>query len=353
MSVSDWLAFTPRDTVFVRDGRSFDAADDAFGQTVRPTPTTIAGAVGAAFGDKPLSVRGPVLARRAGGTWMPYFPVPADLVVTAGRGKRVYRLRPEPAGTTDLGDGAAGVPKVLMPPDNAEPVKPVAEEVPGAVLPGRVLADYLYGSLVGGSGMPLTSLQLDVPLKPEHRVGLARDGRRAREGYLYQSVHLRPEDGWAFLAEYTTGDGRAAHSKNHVPFGGRGRVAEVGPADIEWPDASEAAGQRVLVYLATPAVWPGGWRMPVPQGAELIAAATGEPEPVATVTPGPDWKKTRVLRWAVPAGSVYLLEFKDAAAGEEWARTWNGVALDRGVPSPDDDLLRTAGFGVVLTGVWT
>ena len=43
-----WLALTPRDTVFVRDGRSFDAAADATAVTVRPWPSTVAGAVGAA-----------------------------------------------------------------------------------------------------------------------------------------------------------------------------------------------------------------------------------------------------------------------------------------------------------------
>jgi CRISPR-associated protein Cmr3 len=344
----------PRDTVFVRDGRSFDAADDAFAQTVRPTPTTIAGAVGAAFGGaNPLTVRGPVLARRNGEGWEPYFTVPTDLVVTAARGKRVYRMRPEPGGTTDLGNGTGGLPRMLAPPEHAEPVQPVTEEEPGVLLPGRVLADYLAGRLVGGNGVPLTRLQLEVPLRSEQRIGLARDGRRAREGYLYQAVHLRPEDGWAFLAEYTVDDKWPAEGRNHVPFGGRGRVAEVGRAEAAWPDATAAIGKQVLVYLATPAVWPGGWRMPVPQGAELIAAATGEPVPVATVTPGPDWKKSRVLRWAVPAGSVYLLEFEDAAAGAQWARTWNGVALDRGVSSTEADLLRTAGFGVVLTGVWT
>ena len=53
MSSTSWLAFTPRDTVFVRDGRSFDAAADALAETVRPGPTTIAGAVGAAFGVEP------------------------------------------------------------------------------------------------------------------------------------------------------------------------------------------------------------------------------------------------------------------------------------------------------------
>lgn len=352
MSSAGWLAFTPRDTVFVRDGRSFDAAADAFAQTVRPTPTTIAGAVGAAFGTNPQTVRGPVLARQLGDRWEPYLPVPADLVVTAGRGKRVYRLHPEPAGQTDLEAGADGTPLVLAPPEHTEPVQPVTEEEPGAMLPVSVLQEYLTGRLPGGNGIPLARLRLATPLRPEQRVGLARDGRRAREGYLYQAVHLRPEDGWAFLAEYTD-DRCRAPERNHVPFGGRGRVAEVGPAAMNWPDATAGAGRRVLVYLATPAVWPGGWRMPVPDGAELVAAATGEPEPVATVTPGPRWKESRVLRWAVPAGSVYLLEFRDAAAGAEWARTWNGVALDRGVSSTEADLLRTAGFGVVLTGVWT
>lgn len=352
MSPKGWLAFTPRDTVFVRDGRSFDAAADGFAQTVRPTPTTIAGAVGAAFGSNPLTVRGPVLARQSGDRWEPYFPVPADLVVTAGRGKRVYRLRPEAGGQTDLAIGAGGTPLLLAPPEHAEPVQAVTEAEPGAVLPGSLLVEYLADQLPGGNGMPLARLRLATPLKPEQRVGLARDGRRAREGYLYQAVHLRPEDGWAFLAEYTTDDSFAATESRHVPFGGRGRVAEVGPAAVNWPDATAAAGKRVLVYLATPAVWPGGWRMPVPAGAELVAAVTGEPEPVATVTPGPGWKESRVLRWAVPAGSVYLLEFRDAAAGAEWARTWNGIALDRGVSSPEADLVRTAGFGVVLTGVW-
>ena len=92
MSVSSWLAFTPRDTVFVRDGRSFDAAADATGESVRPGPTTIAGAVGAAFGTNPAEVRGPVLARRDGDTWEPYFQVPADLVVTADGPGRVRRM---------------------------------------------------------------------------------------------------------------------------------------------------------------------------------------------------------------------------------------------------------------------
>jgi CRISPR type III-B/RAMP module-associated protein Cmr3 len=362
-TTSAWLAFTPRDTVFVRDGRSFDAVADAFAQAVRPGPTTIAGAVGAAFdGPNPAEVRGPVLARRAGAGWEPYFPVPADLVVTAGRAGRVYRLSPESLGRTDLegdvGDNNAvdGVtsPQMLVPPEHADPVTPVGGELPGQrLMPGRVLLEYLAGRLPGERGIPLRNLELAEPLAPEQRVGLARAGRRAREGFLYQAVHLRPGEDWAFLAEYGVGEQWAGVAKDHVPFGGRGRLADIQPAAMRWPDATQTIGKRVLVYLATAAVWRDGWRMPVPDEATLVAAATYEPEPVATVRPGRGWRDTRALRWAVPAGSVYLLEFGTAAAGAAWARAWNGVALDRGGRHGEEDLPRTAGFGVVLTGAWT
>lgn len=345
MSGSGWLAFTPRDTVFVRDGRSFDAAADAAGETVLPGPTTIAGAVGAAFGTNPLAVRGPVLARRAGTTWQPYFPVPADLVVTANDPALVYRMIPETAGQTDLGNGDM---RFLVAPARAEPVKPLT-----GWMPADLLADYLAGRIPGPRGMAKRDLRVAEPLVPERRVGLARDGRRVREGFLYQATHLRPDDGWAFLAEYDVPDRWNAEASNHRPFGGKGRLADIEPAAMSWPEATAAIGRQVLVYLATPAVWRDGWRLPVPDGADLVAAATGEPEPAATVKREQDkWRDSRVLRWAVPAGSVYLLEFADAAAGAAWARKWNGVALDRGVPD-EPDMVRTAGFGVVLTGAWT
>ena len=301
-----------------------------------------------------------MLARRGQDGWTPYFPAPADLVVTAdGSDRLVFRLRPEEsAGHTDLGDAGAAVPgggvlRWLMPPMDTESVEPLR-----GWIPGDVLAAYLAGDLPAPGGSPLEDLdplmrggELTDPFLPERRVGLAREGRSVRAGYLYQSTHLRSEEGWAFLAEYTGPGERVPQRGNPVPFGGKGRLADIGPADMSWPEAG-AAGKRVLVYLATPAVWPAGWRMPVPGDATLIAAATRDPEPAATVRRGRDWLESRVLRWAVPAGSVYLLEFGDDDAGERWARKWHGVALDRGT-TEDRDLLRTAGFGVVLTGAWT
>jgi CRISPR type III-B/RAMP module-associated protein Cmr3 len=368
-----WLAFRPRDTVFVRDGRSFDAAADTTAETARPSPTTIAGAIGAVLGISPADlrnlagrsgptgigeVRGPVLARRTGQSWVPYFPFPADLVRTADEADPyVFRLAPsEPAGVTDLGDARASVARLLVPPEAAEPAEPLR-----AWIPGHVLARYLAGDLPAPGGSPLDDFEplrrgerLADPLVPERRVGLARDDRSVRAGYLYQSTHLRAGDDWAFLAEYSRPGESIQWNSNHSSFGGKGRLADIEPAVMSWPASGVGErGPRVLVYLATPAVWPGGWRMPVPDGATLVAAATGEPEPAATVSPGAGWRDSRALRWAVPAGSVYLLEFDDAEAGAAWAREWHGVALRRGDDGAEPDLLRTAGFGVVLTGVWT
>jgi CRISPR type III-B/RAMP module-associated protein Cmr3 len=346
--VSRWLAFAPRDTVFVRDGRSFNAAADSTAATVRPWPTTIAGAVGAAFGKvNPAEVRGPVLAHRTGSRWEPHFPVPADLVVEEGS-ERVYRLEPQEPGArsgTDL-----DMSRWLMPPQYAGKVEPFSDLHPGCLMPGSLLGQYLARALPKPD-TTVRDLRLMQPLAPETRVGLARDGHVARSGFLYQARHLRLEDDWAFLAEITEGGEKRPVGEQHVPFGGRGRLADVGEADMSWPDAGTAEiGKQVLVYLATPAVWSGGWRLPVPENARLVAAATGKPEPATTLTPGRLWKETRALRWVVPAGSVYLLEFADDAAGEAWARQWQHRALDRGVQG--EDLIRTAGFGVALMGVW-
>ena len=356
MTVGSWLALIPRDTVFIRDGRSFDAAADNSAETVLPGPATVAGAVGAAFGAEPDEVRGPVLAQRAGTRWLPHFSVPADLVGSARSDDQlVYRLEPQALpGRTDLdsrtgqasGEGLAVAPeRWMLPPAHAEP----AEDLAGW-LPGRVLAEYLAGRVPAAEETARADLELAEPLVRESRVGLAREDRQARTGYLYASVHLRPREGWAFLAEVRCTDSWKREPGGPVKFGGRGRLADAEPVLSQWPDhPAGRVKEKVLVYVATLALWPGGWYPPLPPGARLIAAAAGRPVPVATLTPGDRWRQSRVLRWAVPPGSVYLLEFESAELGATWAKEVHGKAYAPGI----DDRLRTAGFGVVLTGVWT
>ena len=107
-------------------------------------------------------------------------------------------------------------------------------------IPGQVLAGYLAGTLPTPEGAPEAALRVARPLVPEPRVGLARDGRAARTGYLYQATHLRPVEGWAFLAEITVPDEWDAEPQGHVPFGGRTRLADVGAAAVQWSEAAPA-----------------------------------------------------------------------------------------------------------------
>jgi CRISPR-associated protein Cmr3 len=110
----------------------------------------------------------------------------------------------------------------------------------------------------------------------------------------------------------------------------------------------------VLVYVATPAIWTTGWRIPLPDDADLVAAAVSTPLPVATTSPRLGWRSTRALRWAVPPGSVYLLSFRgDAVKAQEWAVKVHGKQWGMAVGRDPANKLITAGFGVVLTGVWS
>jgi CRISPR-associated protein Cmr3 len=365
VSRATWLALSPRDTVLVRDGRQFDAGVDATAESGSPTPNTVAGAVGAAYGRRVDAVRGPVLARSSAGSqvtgsavgepvtagWTAYFPTPRDLVVPDLTPDVVRRLRPEPAAAvTDLADRADRPLWTLT--GDGEPLE--------GWLPGPTLSSYLRGELFGSGRAARRELRghLDrdrPPLVAEARVGLARTaGRTARTGYLYQSTHLRPADGWAFLAECDLPDDLAGEPASPVKLGGRDRLADIwtvsGPPRPQWPPGATAfPDRRMLVYLATPAVWLTGWRLLPPPGARLLAAAVAGPQAVATAAPGPRFGDSRRLYWAVPAGSVYLLEFDDAARAAQWAAEWHGKAYGEG-PLPD---LRTAGFGVVLIGVWS
>jgi CRISPR type III-B/RAMP module-associated protein Cmr3 len=361
MSEAAWLAFRPRDTVLVRDGRSFDASADQIAHPVRPWPSTIGGATRAAFGDDPHLVRGPALGRwtpgagtghpdGADGSWDLYFPVPADVVQGSDMDvPYAFRLTAAAsAARTDLDTRAAGDEdwRWLTPPADAGPVKPV-----DGWLPSGVLSQYLAGELPSLAGTPVRKLRPEIPLRPEPRVGLARQpDRQLRSGYLYQATHLRPEEGWAFLAECEFAAGRGRVPAGPVPLGGRSRLADVEPApNMVWPARPEAfENGRLLVYLATPALWPDGWRFPVPADVQVVAAAVGEPEPVATTSPRLGWEEHRRLHWAVPAGSVYLLQFSDNDAAASWAAAHHAQAYGRA----DRDPLRTVGFGVILTGVW-
>jgi hypothetical protein len=361
VSTTQWVAFEPRDTVLVRDGRQFDAGLDATAEPTLPGPSTVAGAVYAAYGGRepePTAVRGPLFAQQSPVGWTTYLPVPRDVVVPPYGAEVLQRLRPRPAGATvtDLSG------------DCVQWLVGEGDTLSGWVS-GQTLSDYLTGQLFQPYGEALVADrdrvavrgELEPLLVAEARVGLARDRQRmVRDGMLYQVTHLRAADGAALLVQCVLPDGWDRSPQGPTPLGGRGRLADVHVVKgVDWPPGPQVFPDgRVLVYVATPAIWRTGWKIPLPDDTDLVAAAVDAPQPIATASPRRGMAATRALRWAVPAGSVYLLAFRGkpgqaADRAARWARDVHGkqYGMDHG-RAPDDKLI-TAGFGVVLTGVWS
>jgi CRISPR-associated protein Cmr3 len=342
-----WLVFEPHDTVTVRDGRAFDAGAQSLARARAPHPGTVAGAVGAAYGADPgagadaarrgrrvpAQVRGPVVVADVGDGWQALFAMPRDVVRDPGQGWR--RLTPEPA---DL----AGVCH-----DAGEVGLLAGDGEPGGWWPLGSLRAYLRDPAGPLSGPH------DPPWVVERRVGLARDeDRTARDRMLYAAEHLRPTSRLGFAVCCV--DPPELPLRDSVPLGGEGRRAWL----RDWPDGARRAlpkplddfdDGRVLLYLATPAVFTGGWRLPpeVAAAGELVTAAVGAAEPIPMGRPDRrGGLGARRLAWAVPAGSVYLLRITDPVRLTE-AAGWHGRCLPQA-----DETLQTAGFGLALIGRW-
>jgi len=201
-----------------------------------------------------------------------------------------------------------------------------------------------------------------APWTIERRVGLAReDDRTARDGMLYAAEHLRPlvADGVDAVG-FAVGCIAAPRTDlaGTVFFGGEGRRAAV----HAWEDAGDVGplpprpsepfdDGRLAMYLATPAALSWGWRPADAElrGASLVAAAVGDPQVVAMARPErrSGGLTHRRLLWCAPAGSVYFLKFANPADAAAAATAWHGQCLTQ-----TDETLRTAGFGLALTGRW-
>ena len=272
MSLERWLVLEPLDTVVVRDGRAFDAGLQSVAHTAQPTPGTLAGAIGAAYRaspgagldpaargrDVPERLLGPVPVVRREGVWRPRWPVPCD-VVREDEEAAPHRLTVgdrQPGNSKDL----AGVTHDLD--GQVATLLTGVGEPTGGWWETAELADYLAKGEVSGDAVT-------APWDTERRVGLALDENgSASEGMLYSAEHLRPKDGMGF-AMCCIG-GPDVPLLDTVPLGGRGRCAQVHDA-VTTPalpvPATRAPGGRLLLYLATPAVFTDGWRPDLSQWA--------------------------------------------------------------------------------------
>jgi CRISPR-associated protein Cmr3 len=237
------------------------------------------------------------------------------------------------------------------------------------------LAAYLHdrAGVAAGLGSSPDTLPEPAPWTRERRVGLARTpDRTASDGMLYSDEHLRMADGTAFAARcLAPADGfpALAAADAAVPtvrFGGEGRRAQLHLpvdgvptlSDLSALPGTDFADGRVLLYLATPALFAEGWRpdpASLPPGVTLVAAAVAGPRVVSTARA--DHRtgavgNTRLL-WAADAGSVYYLHIPDPDTARAFADACHDRLLVHTSPFPQikDDIV-TAGFGLGFIGRW-
>ncbi len=337
-----WLTIRPISAVSVRDGRGFNAGANADASVVFPRPTTAAGSVARAIGSDFASCIGPFPCRATPDGPQLLLPAPRDIITGAFGTTRCSVQRHESTdlaleallvGTGDPLDGWLGAP---------------------------VIERYLACTLNYQNLLPIDAA------RSETRVGLWReDGRTAADAYLYSAENLVFADDVLLAVNVEPVPNEQAHVRSAVvPFGGEARLAEVSVAEPAptLPRRPESfPGGRVLLYLATPGVFPGGAKPPLPDGCHIVAAAVGGPEPFATMgiaTTGRHARpQERALFHAVAAGSVYYLQFhgegehEAEAVASHWSISVHGKALR--MNDPGFDRLATAGCGVVLCGTWS
>lgn len=335
-----WLAVTPLDTIMVRDGRPFQLGASSSARSVPPAPNTLGGVVAAALGRKVAHhIVGPVIDTRDG----LMFPAPQDVVSDGSTVRRLAVTERDDTAVSDLDfDDRQRLRHHLV--GDGDPVSGWISH------PG--LTDWLTGAMPGGQDVPEPPLWTDPAWVPETRLGLARHwsgplAGTAAPGLLYTMTQLRPREGTRFLVGCVD-DEPLKIRDDVVPFGGRGRLAEVTTAtEAVLPDPPDSfPGGRLAVYLATAALLENPWWCP--SEAELSAVAVAGPQPVASARPGDDFASSRLLTWAIPAGSVFFLTFESPGKAREWAQRHHGNLL----PGQSRLPIVTAGFGTCLIGRW-
>ena len=349
------LLIQPQDVWLFRDARPFGGGEQTRAASIfPPSPRTIQGALRSAllaqkssgaldfdavkrltdqalidelgtnvnFGA--LHVRGPVLAEKneTSGQVVTYFPHPADLVKQE-RGWAL--LRPDQNFACLSNWPKAETPGEGLLPLLPPPGKP--EKFDTGWLSNEQFTAYLDGSPPGSQSVKTTLF------KRHARYGIELDsfGKRPKEGQLYMAefVRLLPDHG--LLIEAT---GLSLQAAGNLMLGGEARAANYqttdAGVDIDAPVLPVENGQtRFKLYLATPAIFQGGWVPDAFRNADqslkltttwrnlevtLIAAAVNR----AQVSGGRDITVAdtqRHLHRAVPAGSVYYFE-SPATPGE-------------------------------------
>ncbi|MCC7201902.1 MAG: type III-B CRISPR module-associated protein Cmr3 [Nitrospirae bacterium] len=369
------LFIEPNDVLMFRDGRPFAGGDDHFARGVfPPSPATFYGAFRShilshnwpefnRFKSEPEQIPENVrteigtpnelgilyicqftLAKRNASGIKQFFPMPKDVVKEKGREEsKLNLLMPKDlSGSKTLTDMPYGLNNMWL------PVETPREAVSG-YLSSEDMSKYLFGE------PPFKCINQDELFKNEERTGIqkSRMTRSVETGRLYSVEYFRLNEDVGFAIDF--GNASLIPSNGILRLGGDNRSARY--LVTSWDELSTdrirkkiADTKRFKLVLTTPAIFNKGWlpgwingdtRQGQIEGAivKLVTACVGKPIGIG----GYDFanNRSKVMKKAAPAGSVYYFEFVNGSVDALFEKMW--------LKSISDERAKE-GFGITLIG---
>lgn len=369
------------DSLLFRDGRPFGAELGAqFAQTLMcPYPSTVAGFIRTLAGNYwgvdwkddasiqrvlGIHIQAPLLERNG----ELVFRAPADAVLYESENGSVQISALRPVGTQE-GEGCDL-------PEGISPLMPTAyrEGKPPSgyhLWKWSDLSQWLADSKGDSTSVPEKIQGMEV----EERVHVAIDDEKgsSKEQMLFSVQFLsferyrwqeqRVSERWSLLARVTANEPLSLQGVGLL--GGEKRLAAVDAVDAaQWigcPPILQQALQgasRVRMFLATPAVFSGGWKPgwlddslsgcpPCAPGVKLrlVSAAVNRREAVSGWDYREGYQCPKPVRWLAPAGSVYFFEVLEGEPATLAEGAWLQSVCD-------DQQDRRDGYGLALWGIW-
>ncbi|WP_373553992.1 type III-B CRISPR module-associated protein Cmr3 [Haliscomenobacter sp.] len=340
------IAIQATDTLFFRDGRPFSMGEDSFAQGIFPPPPSVLfGVLRSVYLAKgleddsgleilitdSLNLKFRFMAMQAGTDV--FFPLPKDLVVVKDRD----RLKLHPLLLSDAPQFSnTQTPKLLT--ANFE------DKIDDDVFLTDLLSleRYLSGKVVNVVPRKLTDFTC-----PETKIGIGRDKNRntAEDGKLFRLQATRPANkNLQHLQFLISFEGLQLPEDALFTMGAERRVAFYRKGEGLNLECPNLKSEIFKIYLATPAIFKQGWRPETlldTYGLELLTAALDRPIHIGGWDM--DEKRPKPMLQCVPAGSVYYVKAKDAAAANWAAQAIHGKSISDNLNQTD---YQAQGFGI-------
>lgn len=349
------------DTLFFRDGKPFTMGEDTWAEGIfPPLPSVIYGALRTAYFSEDIE-RFKTIKTKDDSALLKitsycykygsriYFPMPLDLIEVVHQKNKGPRkeLRLLKLNIHDKENFTSSVPTSHF----LESDTNNYDVVENGIINSLDLANYLA---VNMSSADYHSLNDFTFLEPKVGIGMNNDTRTANDGQLYR-VGMQRLDQLSFAVGFEFEQLYSIPAM--IRLGGEGKAVQC--QSIESKEICQKisipmpliVGKRFKLYLATPALFTYGWKpswMTTDYSEHngikirLLAAAVGRAVPVG----GFDIQKKepKVMRKAVPAGSVYYLELENETDNTRLERLFH----QKSISDIADSQLQ--GFGITFVG---